>query len=165
MKKFKPKPGISIDKLEDNPKTKTTEEDNSRGYWKCEFEFVLASVGGVAGLGNIWKFPFLCQKHGASFFLTYSIILILMGLPMLLFELSIGQFTSNGALTSWNFSPILKSVGISFIVISSITGVYYQTITAWALWYFVDRLINIDKFPGLRCDNEWNTPSKEKFFE
>lgn len=162
MKKLQRKPGISVDKLEDN---RQNEDSDSRGYWNNKIEFNLATIGGVAGLGNIWKFPYLCQKYGVIFILTYFIILIFMGLPMLLFELSIGQFTSHGALTSWNFSPVLKSVGVSFIAIASITGIFYQTITAWALWYFVDRLINIDKFPGIRCDNEWNTPCKENFFE
>ena len=50
------------------------EEGEERGSWGHKIEFILASIGLAVGLGNVWRFPYLCQKNGGGqfFFNFYS---------------------------------------------------------------------------------------------
>lgn len=65
---------------------------NGRDRWWGRPHFVLATVGCSIGLGNIWKFPYLTFKHGGvTFILAYLWALFIVGIPMLLLELTLGQ--------------------------------------------------------------------------
>ena len=60
-------------------------------YWDNRVAFVLAAIGSAIGLGNIWRFPYICYKYGGGAFLfAYLIALIFVGIPLLLLEFSIG---------------------------------------------------------------------------
>ncbi len=55
------------------------------------------------------------------------------GLPLMLMELALGQFTSEGPLTVWKLVPLYKGVGVSMLICSMILATYYNLITGWAL--------------------------------
>ena len=64
----------------------------TRDRWWGRPNFILATVGCSIGLGNIWKFPYLTFKHGGvTFILAYLWALFIVGIPMLLLELTLGQ--------------------------------------------------------------------------
>ncbi len=46
-----------------------------RGQWSCKAEFILAVAGQIIGLGNVWRFPYLCYKNGGGLFCVFTILL------------------------------------------------------------------------------------------
>lgn len=63
-----------------------------RPRWGGNFFFLMASIGSSVGLGNIWRFPSLTWKYGGEVFLpTYFFVLMLIGVPMLILEIALGQ--------------------------------------------------------------------------
>ncbi|CAG0886798.1 unnamed protein product [Darwinula stevensoni] len=66
-----------------------------RGHWKGKYDFVFSALGFAVGLGNIWKFPYLCYLYGGgAFLLPYTFMLFFVGIPMFLLLLAIGQFSA-----------------------------------------------------------------------
>ena len=54
--------------------------------------FILVSAGCAVGLGNVWKFPYICgQNGGAAFIVLYLICLALLGWPILICEYAVGR--------------------------------------------------------------------------
>ncbi|KYM92315.1 Sodium- and chloride-dependent GABA transporter 1 [Atta colombica] len=127
-----------------------------RGNWSSKIEFILSVVGLAIGLGNLWRFPYLCYKNGGgAFMVPYFIALALAGIPMFLMELSLGQMLTIGGLGVFKIAPIFKGIGYATCVLSCWTNVYYIIILAWALFYFLVSL-RAD-VPWRTCDNSWNT--------
>ena len=60
--------------------------------WSSSYGFLLASVGFAVGMGNIWRFPFVTgQNGGSAFLIIYLACALLIGLPLLITELTIGR--------------------------------------------------------------------------
>lgn len=54
--------------------------------------FILVSAGCAVGLGNVWKFPYICGENGgAAFLLIYLVFLVILGLPILICEFAVGR--------------------------------------------------------------------------
>ena len=112
------------------------DENTVRGNWGNHIEFILSCVGYAVGLGNVWRFPYLCYKNGGgSFLMIYWILGATVGFPIIFLELSLGQFTSQGPTGIWNYAPIVQGLGYSMTAVSSIAAIYYNVIIAWALYY------------------------------
>ncbi|CAF3915490.1 unnamed protein product [Rotaria magnacalcarata] len=128
----------------------------NRPQWSRKIEFVLACIGSAVGLGNVWRFPYLCYSSGGgAFLIPYFITLIFCGFPLLYMELAIGQYTRKGpvgALT--RICPILKGAGVATVVITFWLTTYYIVILAWALYYFIHSFGKDVPWKG--CQNSWN---------
>ena len=66
--------------------------EKKRESFGSRIGFILVSAGCAIGIGNVWKFPYVAgQNGGAVFVLFYLLFLVIMGLPVLTMELSIGR--------------------------------------------------------------------------
>ena len=90
----------------------------NRAQWGSKIGFILAAAGSAVGLGNIWKFPGKAYEGGGgAFILIYLAIVILIGLPVMLSELSIGRAAQANAIDSfanWDTPSINGLAGSAF---------------------------------------------------
>ncbi|XP_055024369.1 solute carrier family 6 member 6a [Misgurnus anguillicaudatus] len=151
---LKPSPGKS-------PGTRPEDEADGkppqREKWASKLDFVLSVAGGFVGLGNVWRFPYLCYKNGGgAFLIPYFIFLFGGGLPVFFLEVALGQFTSEGGITCWEkLCPIFTGIGYASVVIVSLLNVYYIVILAWGLYYLLQCFQH--ELPWARCRHSWNT--------
>ncbi|KAK7886696.1 hypothetical protein WMY93_026317 [Mugilogobius chulae] len=105
---------------------------NARPKWDSPVQFILACVSYAVGLGNVWRFPYLCQMHGGGgFLIPYLLMLFLEGVPLFYLELAIGQKMRLGSIGAWTaISPYLGDV-----VTSLYLCLYYNIINGWSFWY------------------------------
>lgn len=107
-----------------------------RDQWDGKYEFLLSCIGYCVGLGNVWRFPYLCYRNGGGVFLIpYFIMLFVTGVPLFLMELSLGQYGSAGPITVWKCCPLLKGIGIGMLCVSTLVCLYYNVIIAWTFYY------------------------------
>ncbi|TRY76813.1 hypothetical protein TCAL_11859 [Tigriopus californicus] len=131
-----------------------------RAEWGSQFEFMLSCLSFAVGLGNIWRFPYLCYRNGGgAFLIPYALNIFLTGIPLFFMELSFGQFASKSPVAIWCISPLFQGIGLSMFLISFGVGLYYNVIVAWALYYFGATLSSLfdDDLPWVTCSNWWNT--------
>lgn len=104
--------------------------------------FILVSAGCAIGIGNVWKFPYLCGEYGgAAFILIYLIFLLIMGIPVLVCEFSIGRASRFSVAASfeklepqgtrWHWT---KWIGIAG---SYLLMMFYTTVGGWLMYYCV----------------------------
>lgn len=131
-------------------------ELRDREQWSNKLDFVLSVIGFCVGLGNVWRFPYLCyQNGGGAFLIPYLICAILGGVPMFFLEVGLGQFMSEGGISCWKLCPLAQGIGCAAIVVCNWLNVYYIVIIAWALYYFIYSFQPI--LPWVTCGNQWNT--------
>uniref|UniRef100_A0A8C8Z860 Transporter n=1 Tax=Prolemur simus TaxID=1328070 RepID=A0A8C8Z860_PROSS len=111
--------------------------EKARAQWDNPLQFVFACISYAVGLGNVWRFPYLCQMYGGgSFLIPYLIMLVVEGMPLLYLELAVGQRMQQGSIGSWRtISPYLSGVGVASVVVSCFLSMYYNVINAWGFWY------------------------------
>ncbi|RKZ02070.1 MAG: sodium-dependent transporter [Candidatus Hydrothermota bacterium] len=113
----------------------------SRERWGSRLGFLMAAVGAAAGLGNIWRFPYLLYKNGGgAFLIPYFIALLTAGIPLVILEYYAGQRTQSGAPRA-----MARLVGINWewvgwfsLVLVFLISTYYTVIMAWVvdhIWF------------------------------
>ena len=86
----------------ENPKTTSEMTQvalgtHARPVWSSQTIFIIASIAGVVGLGNIWRFPYMVgQNGGGTFIVAYAICILAIGLPIMILESSAGNLTERG---------------------------------------------------------------------
>lgn len=108
-----------------------------RPRWGSNYYFLIATIGSVVGFSNLWRFPFIFYRNGGAIFLgPYFIALFLVGIPMLLLELSLGQKYQRGIVgVMKGLYP--RAVGIAFASIFAVWWVLVisSTVLSWTLYY------------------------------
>jgi neurotransmitter:Na+ symporter, NSS family len=123
----------------------------NREQWNSRMGFILATVGSAVGLGNVWRFPtVVVRSGGGAFVILFLLIVLLIGIPMIMVELSLGRaskknivatFSSLAPGSNWRLVGYLALATV-FIILS-----FYSVIAGWALTYFVGSIMGV--FSGL----------------
>lgn len=113
--------------------------------------FVLASMGGAIGLGNVWKFPYMVGKYGgAAFIVVYILALLIIGAPVLMTEFAIGRKTGTSYTTA--LKQLLPGkkwylLGIIGVIALVLTLGFYGGIAGWTVAYLFKSLTGV--FTGM----------------
>lgn len=146
-----------------------TIKNKEREKWKSRKDFYLSCAGGFIGLGNVWRFPYLCYENGgAVFFIPYLIALFVAGIPVFFAEVAIGQYTSEGGITAWKtLAPITAGIGYGGIILTCVLNTYYIVVLAWSVYYLIYSCVTPDELHKMwnSCDNEWTDRSTCKTVE
>lgn len=113
------------------------EHHHAPSQWASKFGFILATAGAAIGLGNLWKFPYLMGKNGGfSFLMVYLLFIVILGLPVMITELSIGRMTGSNAADAYrSINKKSTFIGVLGIVAAFIILSYYSVIGGWILKY------------------------------
>lgn len=111
----------------------------TRGQWASNLGFLLATAGAAIGLGNLWKFPYLMGKNGGFvFLLAYLFFTIVLGLPVMITEMSLGRYTRKNPIGAYrSINKKATFIGVIGVVSAFIILSYYSVIGGWIFKYIV----------------------------
>lgn len=102
---------------------------------------IAATVGSAVGLGNVWRFPAEVQANGgAAFLLIYILCVLLLGIPVMLAEFSVGRAGRSdavGALKNIGASRPWQSVGWLAVLASYLILCFYMVVAGWTFEYLI----------------------------
>lgn len=103
--------------------------------------FILLSTGCAIGIGNVWKFPYITGKYGGGIFvLIYLVFLVIMGIPVLTMEFSMGRKAQSSPMTMYkNITPTKKAwrAHSYFALLGNVLlMMFYTVVSGWMLQYF-----------------------------
>lgn len=112
----------------------------NRERWGTRSSFIMASIGAAIGLGNVWRFPYICYANGGgAFLIPYFVALFTAGIPLMILEYAVGRRAQAGAPTA--FAQLVKKgtewIGWLALFVVMLIFFYYPTIMAWSLDYAV----------------------------
>ncbi|KAL5267398.1 hypothetical protein ACHWQZ_G004442 [Mnemiopsis leidyi] len=138
-------PGFDFDVMTQKPFRRNdvvdTEKENKisegRPMWTNRLEFILASMAAIWGIGNMGSFIYAMQEFGGGAFLVpYFIFYMLFSLPTLIMEMLIGQIFRRGVIvTMERIHKYFSGVGKSILFVTILYNIYFNTTTAWTLYY------------------------------
>ena len=114
----------------------------SREKLSSRLGFILLSAGCAIGCGNVWKFPWMCGQYGGgAFVVIYLLFLVILGLPVMTIEFSLGRASQKspikmlGALepkgTKWHAYSYPTLIGNCLLMM------FYTSVTGWIMYYFI----------------------------
>ncbi len=115
---------------------------SSKNEFGTKIGLIAATVGSAVGLGNVWRFPAETQTNGgAAFLLLYIVCVLLLGIPVMLAEFSLGRGGRSDAIGVFKkLSPLSKwwITGLLAVIASYIIICYYMVVAGWTLEYFIE---------------------------
>ncbi|KAH6928218.1 hypothetical protein HPB50_012594 [Hyalomma asiaticum] len=148
-----------------------------KGQWTSKADFIFSCISYAVGLGNVWRFPYLCYENGGGAFLVpYFTCLLTTAVPVFYLEVAVGQYLGKGGIGVWTLAPMFKGmrlvhpttctsilatsysppgIGIASLVVLTLSNVYYMVVVAWILFYLIASFSTV--LPWKHCGNYWNT--------
>ncbi|XP_059094380.1 sodium- and chloride-dependent glycine transporter 2-like [Tigriopus californicus] len=145
--------------IDEDQHSKSSGGEKQRGHWENPFDFFVSCLGYAVGLGNIWRFPFLCYQHGGgSFLIPYFVLLLVAGLPVFFLEVVLGQYAGVGPVKTFALlTPCLKGLGYGMVSVSALFTFFYIVVVSWSIWYLFASLgTSLD---WSTCDQYYNLPT------
>ncbi|MEM1513359.1 MAG: sodium-dependent transporter [Candidatus Thermoplasmatota archaeon] len=105
--------------------------------WRSRAAFLLASIGSAVGLGNVWRFPYVCYKSGGgAFLIPYIIAIFVVGIPLLIAEFAIGSiYRKSSPMALKRISKKSEFAGWLSVIVAFFISIYYCVIVGWSLCY------------------------------
>jgi NSS family neurotransmitter:Na+ symporter len=134
----------------------TDTNSQSRGAFGSRLGFILAAAGSAIGLGNIWRFPYTAGENGgAAFVIVYLVFVLLIGIPVLLAELSLGRHTKSNPVGAFkkivpgSLWPYVGGLGVvtGFGILS-----FYSVVAGWSLSYLGRAITGAFASPNFDAD-------------
>lgn len=103
--------------------------------------FILLSAGCAIGIGNVWKFPYICGQYGGGIFvLIYLLFLVILGIPVMTMEFAVGRAAQKSPAKMYDAlgvrGTLWNSHGMAALVGNYILMMFYTTVAGWMLRYF-----------------------------
>ncbi|MBQ8724970.1 MAG: sodium-dependent transporter, partial [Oscillospiraceae bacterium] len=116
------------------------ESTRKRATFNSRLGFILVSAGCAIGLGNVWKFPYICSQYGGgAFLLIYLLCLLFLGLPILVCEFAVGRKSRRSIAkayeelepegTKWHMTKYMGIAGNYLLMM------FYTMVTGWMVYY------------------------------
>ena len=117
-----------------------------RESWRNRAGFALAAMGSAVGLASIVRFPYLVADHGgAAFIVAYLISLFVIGIPILISEITLGRSTQKNcyeSIADKGQSPFWKGAGAWVLLTALLVSAFYSALSGWICGYLVEAVFN-----------------------
>eukprot|EP00918_Siedleckia_nematoides_P004790 GHVU01010634.1.p1 GENE.GHVU01010634.1~~GHVU01010634.1.p1 ORF type:complete len:702 (-),score=117.46 GHVU01010634.1:1555-3660(-) len=112
--------------------------------WGSRWQFIFCCIGNAVGLGNVWRFPYLCYNYGGgAFFVPYLGALFFIGIPLLSAEACTAQVWRMASIPQMHkINRRFVGVGVAAVASSAVIVAYYTLIICWVLIYFANSFKN-----------------------
>jgi len=114
-----------------------------RPVWTSQRAYILASIAGVIGLGNLWRFPYMAGGNGGgTFVLAYAICMLVIGIPLYVLEASAGNLVNRGPVGVFRHINRRWGPWAGWFLVAMIIAImsYYLVVSGWTLGYAVDAI-------------------------
>ena len=112
---------------------------NERAQFVTRIGAIAATVGSAVGLGNIWRFPYEAGMHGGgAFLIIYVLCVLLVGIPVMLAEFSVGRGSGSDAIGAYRKLTPRRPwwiVGVISVLAPYLIMMYYMVVAGWTLQY------------------------------
>lgn len=112
---------------------------SSKATFTSKLGVIAATVGSAVGLGTVWRFPYEVQNNGGSIFLvTYLVCVLLMGIPVMLAEFSLGRGSGSDSVGAFRRLTPGKPwwiIGATAVLASYLILIYYMVVAGWTSEY------------------------------
>ena len=133
-------------------------QHEEREHWQSRIGFIAAAAGSAIGLGNIWRFPYLVGENGgAAFVLIYLACIAVIGLPVMLAELSIGRAAGKNPFGAFlRLAPMSQWKHLGSLGIVPGLGIlsFYCVIAGWTIGYLYLAIMGRFSGPVEKADTE-----------
>ena len=113
--------------------------NKTRASFGSRIGAILVAAGSAIGLGSIWRFPYVAGENGGgAFILLYMLCMVIIGIPVMLAEFTIGTHTRKSPVLAYkSLSPRWRWLGYNSIIVSTLISGFYYIVAGWSLGYFV----------------------------
>jgi NSS family neurotransmitter:Na+ symporter len=131
------------------------EAKTARAEWGTRFGFLMAMIGAMVGVGNIWRFPFVTGENGGgAFILAFLVLLFLLAVPGLMAEVALGRYAGQGVIGSIREAVGtggLVGLGLVVVFVNFALMTYYSPVVGWTLYYMLHSFLFTFTAPGFEA--------------
>lgn len=150
-------------------------KSHKQDLWSGKLGFILSLTGAAVGLGNIWRFPYLLNEGGGVFLLLYALCMFILVLPIMFFEIRMGQIIRKSPISAFRDMSI-KYKTPRFFIANAYLGLlivlcvltFYTIVSGWVVYYLLNSIASTPAISFEASYKHWGgllaNPYKMVFF-